>query len=71
MEVSFLRFDHPQDIHWVSPYDIHTDDPSKLPVLYGLCDGHQGTNAAAFLATQIEQVAERPHCHLVSSHASE
>ena len=59
-----------QDIHWVSPYDIRTDDPTKLPVLYGLCDGHRGTNAAAFLATQIEQVAKAKRCDLVSAYAS-
>ena len=59
-----------KDIHWVSPYNIRTDDITKLPVLYGLCDGHRGTNAAAFLATQIEQVAAAPNCNLVSSHAS-
>ena len=59
-----------EDIHWVSPYDIDTDDSSNLPVLYGLCDGHRGTNAAAFLATQIEQVAAFGFSHLVSVDAS-
>lgn len=26
------------------------------PVIYGLCDGHLGTNAARFLASQLETV---------------
>ena len=45
-----------QDIHWVSSYDITPKETVSPPVIYGLCDGHLGTNAARFLASQLETV---------------
>ncbi|KAK8808284.1 protein phosphatase [Blastocystis sp. subtype 4] len=43
-----------EDIHWVSAYDIINKNVQRLPVIYGLCDGHLGTNAAQYLANQLE-----------------
>lgn len=42
----------------MSPYDIDPKEGTRLPVLYGLCDGHLGTNAARYLANEIEEVRE-------------
>ena len=47
-----------QDIHWVSSYDITPKETVSSPVIYGLCDGHLGTNAARFLASQLETVRQ-------------
>ena len=40
----------------MSPYDIDRKEGVTVPVLYGLCDGHLGTNAARYLADEIEEV---------------
>ena len=56
MEVRDFSINELKDIHWVSAYDIINKNVQRLPVIYGLCDGHLGTNAAQYLANQLEAV---------------